>query len=117
MTECVNPNIIRCLDGWHKAGWDKAGCGVSPAIYRSGQLFYFTILILWISLAENSSAAPLLLSPDRVPVRMTLFDSEIDTDTEKLEGRGSGSDCNGQCHSGEAILFKSSRWVSLGALS
>lgn len=31
MDECVDPDIIRCPDGWHKAGWDKGdkACGVS----------------------------------------------------------------------------------------
>lgn len=29
MNECVDPDIVRCPDGWHKAGWDKAGCSVS----------------------------------------------------------------------------------------
>lgn len=29
MTECVNPDIVRCPDGWAKVGWDQAKCGVS----------------------------------------------------------------------------------------
>lgn len=29
MSDCVDPDVVRCPDGWHKAGWDKDGCKVS----------------------------------------------------------------------------------------
>ena len=35
MDECVNPDIVRCPNGWHKAGWDRAGCGVSITVPRA----------------------------------------------------------------------------------
>lgn len=46
-------------------------------------MFRFTILILRVSLAGSSFAVLLPLRLDRVPVRMTWFNGEADTD--KLE--------------------------------
>ncbi|RMD41478.1 hypothetical protein DV735_g3660, partial [Chaetothyriales sp. CBS 134920] len=32
---CVDPDIVRCPNGQHKAGWDKAGCKVSKGFDES----------------------------------------------------------------------------------
>lgn len=36
MTECVDPDIVRCPDGHHKLGWDKDGCKVIKSLHPHG---------------------------------------------------------------------------------
>lgn len=62
-----------------------------------------------ISRAEaNSFVALQPPRQNRVHVSHQLSYSAVFAFTDLLQGRGSGGDCNGQCHPGEATLFKSS---------
>lgn len=86
--DCVDPDIIRCPSGQHKVGWDKAGCKVSKISLKDNP--DDSKMLTWYLLhrtVANSSAAPVPLRPNGVPVRLrrTLFGCMIDAD--HLTGR------------------------------
>jgi len=105
MSDCVDPDIVKCLDGWHDAGWDKAGCGVSPILGSRDPCLSRDTDFLHQS-GGKLICCPAATVPQTCTCAYAIFQWQNVAD--RLQGCGSVAERNGQCHVGEATLFKSS---------
>jgi hypothetical protein len=106
---------VRCPNGNPPIGYDKDGCGVSTHLLTSFHCYQMNSMVAKHMLihnrtAENQSAAKETSILQNAHVSQ-LSPGEVEhLLTYHLPGRGSGGDCNEQCHAGEQKIHGSS-WL------
>lgn len=99
-TECVdldNPQSSSCLNGYMRQGYDKASCSGDYVSVRAFRRRPVSLAFLMHRiLISCDQGRPICCKKSSVM-------------PDACTWRGSGGDCNGQCHEGEATLFESRR--------